>query len=114
MVPFYLFIFKENVGKDKDRERNITVWFPLILPQIGPWLGTQACVLIGNRTSDPLVLRLAHNPLTYTSQGHMYMHFIHLVIHGWTLGLLQSLSCGEYATVNIMYKYILKPLLSLT
>ena len=30
---------------------------------------TQACDLTGNRTGDPLVHRLALNPLIHTSQG---------------------------------------------
>ena len=51
------------------RERNIKVWLPLTpLPQ-GTWSTTQACALTGNRTSDPLILRLALNPLSYASQG---------------------------------------------
>ena len=38
-------------------------------PLVGTWPTTQACALTGNRTSDPLVCRLALNPLSYTSQG---------------------------------------------
>ena len=33
------------------------------------WPATQACVLTGNWTSDPLVHRLALSPLIHTSQG---------------------------------------------
>ena len=36
---------------------------------------TQACTLTGNRTRDPMVHKLALNPLSYTSQGHLE-HFM--------------------------------------
>ena len=35
----------------------------------GTWPTTQACALTGNRTGNPLVHRLALNPLSHTSQG---------------------------------------------
>ena len=41
---------------------------PLTHPQMGTWPATQACALTGNRTSGPLVCRLARNPLSHTSQ----------------------------------------------
>ena len=50
-------------------ERNINVWLPLAHPLLGTWSVTQAFVLTGNRTSDPLVHRPALNPLSHTSQG---------------------------------------------
>ena len=40
-------------------------------PPTGPW----ACALTGNQTSDPLVLRLALNPLSHTSQGSTVRFF---------------------------------------
>ena len=49
-------------------ERNISVWLPLALPLLGTWPTTQGFALTGNRTGDPLVPRLALNPLSYTSQ----------------------------------------------
>ena len=54
---------------EKERERNINVWLPLVHPPLGTWPATQACVLTGNRTADPLVQKLAFNPLSHTSQG---------------------------------------------
>ena len=55
---------------EKERERNINVWLPLTHPPLGgTWPTTQACALTGNQTSDPLVHRLALNPLSHTSQG---------------------------------------------
>ena len=50
-------------------ERNINVWLPLACPQLGTWPATQACVPTANQTGNPLVLRPALNPLSYTSQG---------------------------------------------
>ena len=39
------------------------------VPLLGTWPTTQACALTGNRTCNPLVHRLAFNPLSHTSQG---------------------------------------------
>ena len=39
-------------------------------PLLETWPPTQACVLTGNRTTDPLVHRPALNPLSHTSQGN--------------------------------------------
>ena len=44
---------------------------PLPRPPLGTQPETQACALTRNRTSDPLVLRLAPNPLSRASQGCM-------------------------------------------
>ena len=38
-------------------------------PLLGPWSTTQACALMGNPPSNPLVHRPTLNPLSYTSQG---------------------------------------------
>ena len=49
---FYLFTFK---GREKESERNINVWLPLMQPALGTWPTTQACALTGNQTGNPLV-----------------------------------------------------------
>ena len=54
---------------EKERERNINVWLLLAHPPLGTQPATQACALTGNRTDDPLVHRLARNPLSHTSWG---------------------------------------------
>ena len=41
----------------------------LSAPPLGTWPPTQACILTGNRTSDPLVRWTALSPLSHTSQG---------------------------------------------
>ena len=63
---FYLFLEK---GREKEREKNISVWLPLVDPQLGTWPSTQACALTGNQTVNPLVHRPALNPLSHTCQG---------------------------------------------
>ena len=64
----YLFL-ERGEGKEKGRERNINVWLPLSRLLLGTWPPTQVCALTGNCTSDPLLHRLALNPLNHTSQG---------------------------------------------
>ena len=64
----YLF-FREEERREKERERNINEWLPLIHPLLRTWPTTQACALTRNRTGNPLVLRPAFNPLSYTSQS---------------------------------------------
>ena len=66
---YFIYLFLERgEGREKERERNINVWLPLVRPLRGTWPSTQACALTGNRTSDPLVWRPALNPLTHISQ----------------------------------------------
>ena len=64
----YLFL-ERGEGREKERERNINVWLPLMCPLLGTWPTTQTYALTGNPTSDSLVHRLALNPLSHTSQG---------------------------------------------
>ena len=53
----------------------MNVWLPLERPLLGPWPATQVCALTENQTSNPLVHRLALNPLSHTSQSHCdYFH----------------------------------------
>ena len=52
------------------------MWLPLARPLLGTWPATQACVLTGNRTSDPLVCRPALSPLGHISQGEHKEFFI--------------------------------------
>ena len=42
---------------------------PLLHPLLWTWPETQACALTENQNSDPLVHRLALNPLRHTNQG---------------------------------------------
>ena len=70
-----VYFLERGEGKEKERKRNINVWLPLTLSLLGTWPATQACALTENSTGDPLVHRLALNPLSYTSQGD-YIFFL--------------------------------------
>ena len=65
-----LFIFREGKGGTK-RGRETSMCGCLVhAPYWGPaWPTTQACALTGDQTSNPLIRRLALNPLNHTSQG---------------------------------------------
>ena len=66
---FYLFL-EIGEGREKKRERNISVWLPLAYSLLGTyWPATHVCALTGNQASDPLVHRLAFIPLSHNSQG---------------------------------------------
>ena len=71
------FIISRDKRREGDRERNINVWLLLARPQLGTWPAIHAYALTGNWTCDPLVHRLALNPLSHTSQG--YMFFLKLI-----------------------------------
>ena len=60
----YLFIFREKgrEGEREGEEHQCVVASPTPPPGGLTWPTTQKCALTGNRTSDPLVLRLALNP----------------------------------------------------
>ena len=64
----YLFL-ERGEGKEKERERNIKMWLPLVYPLLGTRPATQACALTGNPTNDHLLCSLTLNPLSHTSQG---------------------------------------------
>ena len=62
---FINLFLERGEGREKERERNITVWLPPMCPSLGTWPATQACALTGN----PLVCRPTLCPLNYTIQG---------------------------------------------
>ena len=70
-ISFKDFILRER-GREGERETMCERYIdrlPLARPQLGTWPATQACVLTGNQSGDPLVCRPALNPLSHTSQG---------------------------------------------
>ena len=67
-ILFILFLDRAE-RREKEIERNINVWLPLMHPLPGTQPATQACGLTGNRTSDPVVCKQALNPPSPTSQG---------------------------------------------
>ena len=80
-LDFNNLFLETGIRREKKRERNINMWLPLARPPLGTWNATQARVLTGTQTSNPLVCRPALNPLSHTSQGHIrkvYISFISL------------------------------------
>ena len=72
ILSFFLTLFiyfKAGEGREKERERNINAWLPLLHPLLGTWPTTQARALTGNQTSNLSFRRPALNPLSHTSQG---------------------------------------------
>ena len=65
---FYLFIFRGE-RREKERERNINLWLPLMSPYWGPDCKPGMCP-DWELNQDPLVLRLVFNPVSHTSQGY--------------------------------------------
>ena len=89
----FIYLFSERgKGKEKEREKNINVWLPLVVPHLGTWPTTQACVLTGNWTGDPLVHRPALNPLSHTRQDWFSIKY---VIKIWKLNVKTLLSPWE-------------------
>ena len=75
---FFKFIFQRGEGREKERERHISVWLPLSHPLLGTWSATQACILTGNRICDPLIHRLALNHLATPTKdflGYFFLSF---------------------------------------
>ena len=94
-LRFCLFL-ERGEGREKEGERNIDVWLPLVHPQLEIRHTTQACALTGNRTSDPLVCRSALNPLSHTSQSNTFLIDT----------LIDKFNCVQYfCHKNVCYKH---------
>ena len=52
LINWFILFLERGEGREKERERNINVWLPLIYPQLGTWPVSQACALTGNWTGD--------------------------------------------------------------
>ena len=68
LIFIYLFLEREE-RREKEKESNITVWLPLLCPQMGTRTTTQACAPTGNWTASALVCRPALNPPSSISHG---------------------------------------------
>ena len=44
----FIYFLERGEGKEKERERNIGVWLPLVCPLLGTQPTSQACALTGN------------------------------------------------------------------
>ena len=86
ILPYFLkdfiYLFLERgEGRENERERNISVWLPLMWPPLGTWPTTQACALTGNWTSNPLVCRPMSSHWATPAR-----------VHSWTLPCLEEKS----------------------
>ena len=86
-ICLFVYLFLERVeGREKERERNINMWLPLVHPLLGTGPATQACALTGNWTNNPLLHSLVFNPLSHTSQGLFWFVSVnHLLTILWML-----------------------------
>ena len=92
---FKKFIYFQSEGKGRrKRGREIAMCGCLMCILLGTWSTIQAYALTGNRTRDPLVHRLALNPLSHTSQGSFFsflsfflffFFFLQHVFYDWLL-----------------------------
>ena len=77
-----LLIFVQTEGKGRrKRRRDISVWLPLICPQLGTLPIVQACAVTGNGTDSPLV----HRPVAQSTASHQpgLISFIKCVVVFW-------------------------------
>ena len=64
---FYLFLERAKEGERGEKHQCVAASHVHSL--LGTWSTTQACALMGKPADDPLVRRMALNPLSHTSQG---------------------------------------------
>ena len=83
-------------------------WLPLAHPQLGTWPATWACAPTGNQTSDALVPRLALNPLSHTSQGHICVLKLFISQRHGNQSLLAKQKRRKSEVLNMVPHYFLK------
>ena len=74
---YYLFIFREGEGREKERERNIDVQETSVAshtPPTGNLAHNPGMSPTGNRTGNLSIRRMALNLLSHTSQGHQFIY----------------------------------------
>ena len=69
----YLFL-EGGEEKEKEQERNINVWFALMLPLMGTWPGTQTCALDWELNLQPFGSQ-AGTQATEPHQPGPYLHY---------------------------------------
>ena len=101
---FKFIYFYRGGRREKERERNINMWLPLMNLPLRTWPTTQAHSLTGNQTGNPLVHRLALNPLSHTSQGRMWvlsekcMEFQKFLLPTQSLLVFAARICGDLSS----------------
>ena len=81
---FLVYFSREGKVGTKGREtamcKRYMNWLPLAHPQSGTGPTIQACALTRNKTSSPLVHRLALNPLSFYTQSTFILPFLPLCL----------------------------------
>ena len=77
----YLFLERRE-GREKERERSISVWLLLMWPPLGTWPTTQACALTGNWTGNPLVCSL--HSIHWATPARSFEIFL-IILGDWVL-----------------------------
>ena len=100
----FLYFWREE-GREKEKERNISVWVPPTYPLLGTWPETQARALTGNQTSNTLVRRPMLNPLSHTSHGQRRIFNNVSNIHNVLLGRKKQVikMCASYDPILVKH-----------
>ena len=69
----YLFIYRQRGREGEGEGEKCQCLVASHVPPLGSWPATQECALTGNQTSDSLVHRPMLRPLSYTSQGLLFI-----------------------------------------
>ena len=121
MFKYFIYLFLDRrEGKEKERERNINVWLPVVRRLLRICPATQTCALSGNWTCDPLVRRPVLDSLSHTSQGtSQFLSLgkntgLYSKNHFWINRLIQfsclTTFCPSFIITNIQWiftKYLL-------
>ena len=76
LKKYFIYLFLEK-GREKDRERNVNVWLPLMCPQLGTWPATQACALTEKYNQQPFGLQAGALSIEPQQPG---LYFIILIL----------------------------------
>ena len=75
-LKIFINLFLERgEGREKERERNISVWLPLTYPLLGTWPVTQACALEWESNQGPFRSQAG----TQSSKPHQPGHHLEIV-----------------------------------
>ena len=90
LINILFIYFQRGEGREKERQRNINVWLPLVRPLLRTWPTTQACTLGWELNRQPFVLQAGtqstepHQPgicIQYLLLSIISVRFIHVVVY---------------------------------
>ena len=76
MQIFKDYFLERGEGREKERERNITVWLPLAHPPTGDLACNPGLCPDWESNWQPFGFSLALNPLNHTSQDIFFLHLL--------------------------------------